>query len=323
MPNAVVIGAGLAGPAAALSLARYGYSVRVMERRAPNDLWSDSTIAISTKNMSSLEVLGVACPYLPAGSKAVGVTVTPDMTTCELDEWTTKFNIVVWGELHEALVEAGQRAGVTYAWRQNGTIPSADLVVHAQGIKYAAHHSTFTYAYQVYRGTIFEDAEPRWMAIHDSQKQFVLNVGSTGRQQTWMLYLHAPQPPVLATEFVAGERRTQLMRQVEETLPRQFAELITRTRGQIQTSPVGDWTMPKLLHWAGADYDDPEHVLHVDLGDAVAPVRPHTTAGANLGIAEALSLSQLPLHQWVERSRIHRAYEIENGKRLGLTWMGK
>lgn len=321
--KAAVIGAGISGPAAALGLANSGWDVTVQERRSPNDLWSDSTVAITTENIQALEKLGVTVPMLPAGSRSIEVSVdTFERTHCTPQEWTTKFNIVVWGQLHEALVEAGQAAGVKYDWRANGEIPPADLVVHGQGVRYAAHHSEFDYAYRVYRGTNFQDAEPMWVSMHTKSKAFVLNIGSTGTQQTWMLYIHEPEGN-LFTELIVGDRRDYLMRRAESLIPEPWASVVTGTRTEIQASPVGDWTMPKMVQWLGKDYDDPKHVHHVDIGDAIVPVRPHTTAGANLGIKEGLGLANGWFDLWEAETRLNREREIQNGKDLGMKWMGR
>lgn len=325
--RATVIGAGIAGPAAALKLASTGAKVTVQERRAQNDLWSDSTVAITTENIRALAELGVTVPMLPAGSKAVGITVGPKGAggpQCAPSEWTTKFNIVVWGELHEALIQAGERIGVTYNWRTNSDTPAdSDLVVHAQGVRYAAHHSQFTYAYRVYRGTLFADAEPMWVSMHSARQDFVLNIGSTGTQQTWMLYLHEPYDDRSATELVTGDYRAGLMQLVKQHVPEPWASVILRTRTEIQSSPVGDWTMPKMLQWNGADHTAGDHAHHVDIGDAIAPVRPHTTAGANLGIAEALGLTHGYWDEWEALSRINRERELANGHQYGMKVMGR
>lgn len=324
--KAVIIGAGIAGPAAALALASAGHEVLVMERRSPNDLWSDSTIAITTGNIRQLESLGMKLSYLPAGSLALNVDLGHGGEVTRSD-WTTRFNIVIWGALHEALVSAGEKLGVRYLWRQNGVIPPADLVVHAQGVRYAAHHSSFAYAYRVYRGTLFGDADPYWLSLHTARKDVVLNIGSVGTQRSWMLYLHDEEDTAAATEVITGSRREALFARARDLLPEGYAEIVTSTRSEIQSSPVGDWTMPRLLSWKGSSYDDPSHDLHVDIGDAVAPVRPHTTAGANLGIAEGLSLPHGiaggDLGLWEDAARSLREKEIARGKELGLEWMGR
>jgi hypothetical protein len=81
--------------------------------------------------------------------------------------------------------------------------------------------------------------------------------------------------------------------------------------------------MPKLLTWLGKDYYDPWHIRHVDIGDGIVPVRPHTTAGANLGIAEGLTLDHGYWDEWVAMARASRMREIANGRELGLKWMGR
>src|SRR6266704_895283 len=231
----VIIGAGIAGPAAALAFAGAGHDVTVIERRPRNDLWADSTVAITTDNMKRLAAYGVEVPHLPAGSLALNAEVGDDLTTT-VSDWTTKFNIVVWGALHEAIVETAEKHGATFLWRQNGggeDVPAADLMIHAQGVRYAVHHSQFSYAYMVYRGTLFGDADPYWLSLHSARKDFVLNIGSTGTQRTWMLYLHEPAPEDYSTALVTGVRREKLMLRAE-MIPAQWRNIITSTRSEIQ-----------------------------------------------------------------------------------------
>lgn len=321
-----VIGAGIAGPATALHLATKGHDVTVHERRSQNDLWASSSIGVTTENIQAVENLGARdMPYLPAGSHAISATVNGccDITQFR-DNWTTKYNIVVWGELHQALVDAGERAGVTYRWRVNGDIPDADLVVHAKGVRYAAHHSQFTPAYSVFRGTRYTDAEHGWLAVHSEDKRFVLNVGTTPGQQAWMFYVHEGDTPPLRTEVVTGERLTWMREQAALHIPEQWRETILATRGPVQASPVGDWTLPKMAWWNGADYGGTG--VHVDIGDAIIPLRPHTTAGANVGIQDGLTLpdelSRDAMDAWQADRFEVRAGHIQAGKDLGQKWMG-
>lgn len=324
--EANVIGAGISGPATALHLATKGHQVTVYERRARNDLWANSSIGVTTTNIKAVEDLGVTgLDYLPAGSKALSATVNGccDITQYN-DDWTTRYNIVVWGSLHQALVEAAEQAGVEFRWRSNGTVPDADLVVHAQGVKYAAHHSTFHPAgYTVYRGTLYTDADPGWVAVHSEQKEFVLNIGGTPGQQAWMFYRHEDNPP-LRTDVVTGGRLARMRADADRLIPEQWKATILRTSSPIQSSPIGDWDLPKMAWWNGADYGGAG--VHVDIGDAIVPLRPHTTAGANAGIQDGLTLpdelSTDTLTQWQADRFDVRAGHITAGKELGQKWMG-
>lgn len=302
--SATVIGAGIAGPTAAIALARQGYSVDVYERRGRGDLWSAGTVAVTSQNLEKLHDLGMdtsILTHLPAGAPAYTEYCTTDcdlvagahQDTLKRDEWTTKFNIVRWVDAHDWLIQFGETLGVQYHWRAGeDDAPEADVTVHAQGVKYAHHHAAFTYAgYSVFRGVL--NAEPRpdfgWFSVKHREKEFTLNVGQAiPGEFSWMLYLHEKDAP-MDTEYLrtGSERHQMVLDAASRLLIPHTADMIAATN-QIQATPVGDWDIPKMAAWRGSTYGG--EGLHFDIGDGVVPVRPHTTMGANLGIKWALEL---------------------------------
>lgn len=331
MATVSVIGAGLAGPAAALVLARMGHQVTVYERRSERDLYSASTIGITTANMQALEGLGMAnVPYHAAGALAYRGVIHDGPIEMQSDPWTTTYNIVVWGDLHNGLVRAGMANGVEYRFRANGaSVTAADVQVHANGIAYAGHHSTFTYAgYSVFRGVYYgalpeNAAAAVWVALHDSRKVVALNIGKAPQWYAWMFYMHEANPPLRTEVAPYGSERYNAVRQTASAhLPPEWARVVLDSPGEYLANPIGDWTMPALLTWRGEDYGD--RGLHFDIGDAVAPVRPHTTMGANLGITDALTLPAGLSNpgEWEREAKERRAKEIDRGRVLGLRLLG-
>ena len=300
--QATVIGAGIAGPAAAIALARQGHQVDVYERRGRGDLWSAGTVAVTTENFARLSRLGMdvtRLPHLPAGAPAFTEYCTTDcdlkaqpQQTLDRDEWTTQFNIVRWVDMHDALVSYGEQLGVNYHWRSNGDSPETAINVHAQGVKYAHHHSSFDYAgYSVFRGVI--QAEPRpdfgWFSVRHQEKEFTLNVGQAlPGEFSWMFYLREPDAPMDTEYLQAGSKRLTMVQEAASRLLIPHTAGLIHATGQIQATPVGDWKVPEMASWNGRDYGG--QGTHFDIGDGIVPVRPHTTMGANLGIKWALAL---------------------------------
>jgi 2,6-dihydroxypyridine 3-monooxygenase len=330
MSSVAIVGAGITGPAAALAMASNGHDVTVYERRARNDLWSQGGLGITGKNWDALRELGMREPeHAPRGSLAYRNLHNTDTgeVTSEVDNWTTAFHIVRWGDLHNSLVEAAEDKGARFVFRTAAAHDGfdADVVIHSSGIKYAGHHSEFTYAgYSVYRGATTGDipTDAAWIVERAVDKSYGLNVGHIGNSAAWMLYLPEKEFTRYTDIITPGSRRYEnVFRPALDRVTPEWREVINRT-GEIQASPMGDWVMPKLLTWNGADYGD--RGVHLDMGDAVVPVRPHTTMGANLGIAEAISYVTTPtLGEWEANARAKRERQVTRGHDLGSKLLGR
>src|SRR5215467_2957669 len=162
-PRAVVIGAGIAGIAAAHALTRSGFAVRVLEREselrtegAGLSLWPNAVRALGELSFDS-DVLGCGNPIDD------GATLTPEgelIARIPLDRIATRFGPLISvhrGELLESLVaQAGAKIEFgTAVTGEEGVLCveserlDADLVVGADGIG------------SVVRGLIAPDIEPR------------------------------------------------------------------------------------------------------------------------------------------------------------------
>lgn len=331
-----IIGAGLSGPAAALAMAREGHRVNVYEARTQSELWSAGVLGITNANVDKITDMGIYCaPCIRPGSYAVRSVATRDGVLVSPDNWTNKFNIARWGDLHELLVNAAEKNGASFHFNHVAPEMDADLVIHAQGIKYASHHSHFTYAgYVVTRGTaaISLPHNPSWVSLHDEEKRYVLNAGRTPTGYSWMLYTHRDKyvPHTITNPNHPIHSIVDSAYEVVDSIPMPYKRLILDGNYGTQISPIGDWTMPRMAWWYGQTYNQPGR-FHVDLGDAIAPVRPHTTMGANLGLSEAFTLpgafgKDLTLHalnEWEDESRRNRVRQIRHGAALGIQLMGK
>jgi hypothetical protein len=340
--DATVIGAGIAGPAAAITLAKQGRTVDVYERRGRGDLWSAGTVAVTSENLTALATLGLdtaKLPHLPAGAPAFteyctldcDVSLRTTQQTLNRDAWTTQFNIIRWVDLHDALVNYGEELGVNYHWRSTETeVPEADVNVHAQGVKYAHHHASFTYAgYSVFRGVTKMD--PRldfgWFSVKHREKEFTLNVGQAlPGEFSWMFYLHEPDAPMDTEYLASGSKRHQMVEEAADRFLIPHTAAMIHQTSQIQATPIGDWQLPKFVAWQGLTYGGKG--LHFDVGDGVVPVRPHTTMGANLGLKWALALNWADdrtdlATTWGNYVLADYQTWTDKGRALGLDLMGK
>lgn len=158
MPRALVIGGGVAGPAAAQLLARDGWDTHVYEAHAEPDPYAGLFLNVATNGLSVLETLGLRERLLTDGHRA-GRMVMWSRTGKELGavpngparEPERGSVIVRRGWLHRVLREGSDAAGVptTYGARlvsvdqdadgvratfADGTVAHGDLLVGADGI---------------------------------------------------------------------------------------------------------------------------------------------------------------------------------------------
>lgn len=295
-----VIGAGIAGPVAALALKRAGHDVTVFERRSPGELDSYSVIGISEENCQLM---------LP-----LGIDIRPITMDNMYHEWTTSgmeihrmssFKFVVWEDAHNLVVNAAEKAGVRFNWETEG-VPG-DRTVQATGVGFASRRGLKpSYAYMVYRGLSEKTTNYPWLSWNDPQKRFSFKLAHTNRGASWELYVHRDNAP--------------LHSQVANVLPdecglleREFED-ITHATYKLATHAISDWEVPVSMRHDGA----------VTIGDANGAVRPHTGAGANLGIYEALETPELLFNIKVETPLLHaRHVQHHRGIVMGQEVMGK
>lgn len=331
-------GAGITGPAAALALATAGYEVHVFEARAQNDVWSPGVVRMTAQNLADLRGLGLTEDIaVTEPAEDIRITVAQDMSySGDRYKYPEGFQNVVWGELHDSLWATSHRAGAKYHWQKS--LPESepwDFVVHTAGVGYAMHrvkasHQEFTpLGYSAFRMNSSLAAPAPWTGIKRFGS-FILNLAETRQGFTHaILYLGESENVHLRTMNLSeGNSRLARMREgIEELIPDEFRKFLDPSKliTPVQVSPLSYWTMPPLIHWNGEDYGGSG--IHVDAGDAIAPVSPHTGKGANLGVQEALRLpaafadQAAGLKAWVEQTLEERSEQNQLGLERARAWM--
>ena len=307
MANISIAGAGIAGPAAALSLRNAGHDVTVYESRKPHEVASSGVIGITEVNCDLLKPLGV------------------DLNEIALDnlyhEWMdggmkihrfTSEKFVVWSQVHQMLTNAAETAGAAFEW--DTPAPTTGIVVQASGLRYARSRGlTPTPRYLVYRGLSSVPTDFAWLSLNDPHKRFSFKLASTPVGAAWELYVHRDSFPLNSQDADALPVECAL-------LPEEFQDIVNNSV-TLATSAISDWEVADTLRVA----DDG---LTLTIGDANGAMRPHTGSGANLAIQEALSLPALlhdtPQTATVERDLLAaRHKQHARGIAMGQMVMGK
>jgi 2-polyprenyl-6-methoxyphenol hydroxylase-like FAD-dependent oxidoreductase len=276
---ATVVGAGIAGPAAALVLADSGDAVTVYDARPEHELVSDGIIGITQANVDSLTNLGVSF------SAELPNTFT---------EWdthktrTSAYHYITWTDMHLALVDAARAAGATFEFAHKvDKMPHTAIVILASGIGSASQVSTPAYTgYVVIRGLAPQFAGTAWTTVRGTTpngKPWLFNVGDTHEGASFEFFVARDAVSFRTTYSAVAPAETA-------ELPAQFAALLKSTP-IFQQAPMSDWTVPRSMMAPHGAYR---------IGDALGQLRPQTSMGANLGIQEALAINSLMLDDLTE-----------------------
>ncbi len=294
MAPVTIVGAGIAGLACALALARRGARVRVLER-APALAPVGAGIQISPNGVRVLDALGLAAPLRAAslGNRAVILARGPSgrrVVRMDLDE--TAYRLVHRADLIELLAGAARDAGVEIAFGQpvatlaDGAPARIDgrpagFVIGADGIR------------SVVRPVLNGSAEPRF----------------TG-QTAWRAVIEGAAPPVARVDMGPGRHlvryplpggRINLVGVVEEARwtaegwhqPGEPADFRTAFAGF--PAAAEDLGAVAEAHLWGLFRHPVAAVWHgrslAIIGDAAHPTLPFLAQGANLALEDAWTLA--------------------------------
>lgn len=329
-----MIGAGITGPAAALALTRAGHDVTVYERRPQNDVWSPGIIRLTESTIRRTAHMGVDISQIVVNppSDDYRAMASPERRVIHSERYfyPEGYHAVIWGDLHNALVLTGKRRGVQY--RFDTDEPSEfdyDVTIHAAGIGYAAHKlasgkQTAQYlGYSAFRGNTINRTRYEWTSLHHKERKFILNLAQTRTGTHFIFYIPEDSPPNKTVNVTNG-RADHMYNYAYEYLPTEYNLFLHELYTPIQATPMYHWTMPELIRWRGENFGG--HGQHIDIGDAIAPVSPHTAQGANLGLWEGYTLPSAlsgpeALKAWANRTKAHRATQLQRGLERAQAWM--
>ncbi|MFV2112907.1 FAD-dependent monooxygenase [Micromonospora sp. LOL_025] len=365
-PTIAVVGGSITGPVTALLLLHAGFDdITVFEATPASAPLGGGLIGLEHSALDVLDRLGIPQHEIVAHhSEAIVQMNVRDRQPAETVRRTYPGRNTTWTLLHQALTrrlpagvlhsgmkvtalaeEAGQ---LVLRFRDGHTAP-ADLVVFADGRSSTGRRlldpdRILRYAgYVAHRGIADITPEPGLRDFLRLQPcpgvQF--NLAPVPGGYDWTFYLNCtsaeyaqrfgaePIRRVFALpRHVSPAARTHVDTHADLLLPAGHAAVVHTTTTRMAV-PVLDITPPDRMVWpVGAGHA-------VLLGDALAPVRPHTARGANNGIEQAAGLTAAltqhrkyaadltaALHGWQRRhlpvavAAVHRGPVI--GRRLGL-----
>lgn len=303
-----IVGAGIAGPSAALALANAGYSVTVMDMRPQDSLKSTGILGMRHGNCRQLVSHGVDL------SSQLPGRIYHDYSGGHTRATTTPFALFAWTDLHDAIVAAGIARGVKYRFEtpvQSGWHPdldggyrhlSADITIDAGGVASAAKHLASRYIDQwIYRGISPIHTRDAFSTFKDPTHHVFCDIGETRYGTAVAFGVERPAPEYPGTSY------TDTPPPETDLLPAEFQRIVRAIR-PIQVLPQYVWTPPGTIH--SADWS------HFTLGDANGAVRPLTTSGANLAVQAGLAAPALIGRDAALASQLlaERAYALRIGQ---------
>lgn len=299
-----IVGAGITGPAAAMTLARAGHDVTVYEQRAPDELFSAGIVGVTPGNWSALQLRSVDLQRYALSQ----VNAFRDYATGMRD--VSPFRYITWTGLHQSLTDAAMAAGARFVWqtRVDTAKLEADYVMDAGGIFTASKYLASEYTgYEIFRGLSAVNVADDFVTLTGMPGAGYFTVGRTPEGAAWALFAPRPRPAHLSTV------NTSTHPHEFRYLPAEYRRVVMATDTMI-VSPMSDWVVPDHFHDAT--------FTRFAMGDATGPVRPITTSGANLAVMAGMHAGELVTGN---RAQIHaletsllrrRAFDMIMGRQL-------
>jgi 2,6-dihydroxypyridine 3-monooxygenase len=319
-PRVAVIGASLTGPAAALLLLDAGFTdITVYEAAPAATTLGGGLISLEHSALDVLDRLGIAQDdYVNGTGETICQIAVRDQQPTDIVRRTYPGRFTTWTRLHRCLlpqlppemVHTGARldgiaehCGRPLLHFADGRETTADLIVFADGRNSAGRRLLDTgrqlrYAgYVAHRGSHPTHSDLTDFLRFEPGPGVQFNVAPIPGGIDWTFYLNAtpgdytdrfgapPHRRIFALpQHVSPAARTHVDEHAAAHLPAAQAAQVHATAARMAV-PVMDIDPPTRMVWPiGAGYA-------VLLGDALAPVRPHTARGANNGIEQAAGLA--------------------------------
>jgi len=333
-----IIGGSLVGPLLALLLAESGFPhIQVYEATPEAVPQAGGVIGLDLVSLDILDAVGIAQPeIIPFTSERVVSIKLLDRHEVGRVHTIYPGRNTTWTLLHQALVSRLPGGTFHAGKRLIGMAEGEDgraVLQFADGEQVVSAFVAFADGRKSIGRKLLDPARPlRYAGYIAARGQFASDpldlrdftryepaVGQfnlfplalTGSQigLDWTLYLNAGPDrfrewfgadPTLRTfvppHQISEAARRAIDRQAEQLLTEQAAALVQRTTTRM-AAPIVDSAEPRRMVYS---LGDSRAVL---LGDALAPVRPHTAKGLNLGIEQAAGLAQV--------LRQHRKYGLD------------
>ncbi len=317
-PDIAVVGGSLTGPVVALQLAQAGFDrVAVYEAVPASFPQGGGLISLEHSALDTLDRLGIPQhEFVRFDTETICQITVRDRRPADTVRRTYPGRLTTWTLLHHAVTARlpadllctgrrvtglAQRAGRPLLEFADGAREPADLVVFADGRSSTGRRlldagRRLAYAgYVAHRGTSPAPGPADFLRFEPCPGvQF--NIAPVPGGCDWTFYLNAttddytarfgapPQRRVFALpRHVSTAARTHVNHAAETHLPAEQTAIVHATTTRMAV-PVMDIAPPTAMVWpVGRGHA-------VLLGDALAPVRPHTARGANNGIEQAAGL---------------------------------
>lgn len=361
--SVAIVGGSITGPALALMLQRNGFTnVHVYEAAPSGRQQAGGVIGLDHLALDALERAGIPQSEIVSfpSERVVSIKMVDRHEIGRAESYYPGRN-TTWPLISGALarrmapqtyvgskrvtsiVERDGRAVLSFA---DGSEVTADVVVFADGRKSTGRKLLDPTRTLKYAGYVAHRGQLEWCPpdVHDFTRlepwgtQFTMfptvTDGATGSD--WTFYLDADvnafrdmfNGSPAARTFVLPHQvspcaRTFVDSMADRLLTGEAASMVHATQTRM-AAPIMDIDPPERAYWMVGDSPA------ILLGDALAPVRPHTAMGANAGISEAASLAVAlgqsahhgahllaALDGWQARVLPAVAQTIEAGPRLG------
>lgn len=297
--KAIVIGSGIVGPMAAITLATLGYDVTVYEARPESDLTSDGILGITPENTSAMQAAGIKLARFMLDNTF--------RTWPEKEVKHSSYTYITWTNLHRALTERATELGVVFRYATRyveGMSPAADVTVIASGVGTAKAVSEPHYTgYVVIRGLAYQWAGTPWTTVYGDSNSgpWLFNVGDSDDGAS--------------VEFFVKRESVQMRTTYSAVAPAEVNDLPIRFRRLMETVPI--WQIAPLSDW-----DVPAHMIDrankvIRIGDANGQMRPQTSMGANLGINEAMNIADMIAGSDTDYVNARKA-QFTRGQEIGI-----
>ena len=316
MPKALVIGAGVAGPAVAMFLMRAGWDVEVLEADPEPDPFEGLFLNVATNGLAVLDQLGLKdrltadghrAPLMVMHSGAGRVLGTvPNGPAGDLERGSV---IVRRGWLHQVIREGAVEAGVAFAWGArlvaieetptlvratfaDGRVAEGDILIGADGIRSRTRAWIDPTAPQPrYSGLVGTGGFARvgGLAPTPDTQHFVFGArsffGYLVREDGtvfWFANMTEPEPERGSPRANSGADRLAKLRDLHSDDPFPVPQILESVSGEVGAYPIYD--LVGVKNWSRGRV--------VAIGDAVHATSPSAGQGASLALEDAITLAK-------------------------------